>query len=339
MRVLIHADGGENVGLGHISRSLTLANTFAQHRHKVILTVAADLQNIVESVRHKAVTICITNSPADVAQLADTYNFDCLIIDSYRWTPQDVRAIRVSGFTVAFDDEGKNDLPVNILVNGSPGAANLNYSQFSAKLKLTGLRYQIVRDAFRLQRPIATNEVVNRVIALSGGCSDPNLMKGLCLLLHRYTQRFKGKVNADLISGPFSDKAEFGGLNGVKVLRNPDDLSQRVLNSDIAISAGGQTLFELACCGIPTIGFSLSSDQDANVSGMDELGLIINVGSYPAPNFFTMLEDRLISLSQDVNLRREMSVNSRRSVDGCGNERLVAELCEYHRSGYASSDE
>ena len=46
-----------------------------------------------------------------------------------------------------------------------------------------------------------------------------------------------------------------------------------MLSVDLAITAGGQTTYELARCGVPMIMIEVVSNQQGNIRGFNELGI------------------------------------------------------------------
>ena len=67
---------------------------------------------------------------------------------------------------------------------------------------------------------------------------------------------------------------------------------------DVAISAGGTTLYELCACGTPTISYSFADNQLNNVKQFDEDGIIPYAGD-------VRYED--ISLSIRNNIKKMMN--------------------------------
>ncbi|MDQ7082427.1 MAG: glycosyltransferase [Aquificota bacterium] len=53
-----------------------------------------------------------------------------------------------------------------------------------------------------------------------------------------------------------------------------EEMKNLMLDADIAISAGGQTLYELARVGVPTIAVAVAENQMWNVSEWQEAGFI-----------------------------------------------------------------
>ncbi|NLV76359.1 MAG: UDP-2,4-diacetamido-2,4,6-trideoxy-beta-L-altropyranose hydrolase, partial [Tissierellia bacterium] len=49
--------------------------------------------------------------------------------------------------------------------------------------------------------------------------------------------------------------------NNVKFYMNVKNMKNLMINNDLAISAGGNTLYELCACGIPTIAIIIADNQ------------------------------------------------------------------------------
>lgn len=96
-------------------------------------------------------------------------------------------------------------------------------------------------------------------------------------------------------------------------------------NCDIAISACGSTLYELAVCGVPTLGIIIADNQQGIAKKMDELGMIKNMGWYDKLNKDKFI-DALNCLCNDFVKRREISLRAKKAIDGNGVNRIVKEL-------------
>jgi spore coat polysaccharide biosynthesis predicted glycosyltransferase SpsG len=93
--------------------------------------------------------------------------------------------------------------------------------------------------------------------------------------------------------------------------------------ADLAVSGGGQTLYELASQGLPPVVVPLAADQADDVRGFTQAGFSIDAGPWQMPG----LLDRIAIGLRDLwpaALRERHSAAGRKSVDGQGAERLVA---------------
>lgn len=100
------------------------------------------------------------------------------------------------------------------------------------------------------------------------------------------------------------------------------NISELMLDSDLAISAAGSTLYEFACLGLPAITVVVADNQRMHSEELHRLGTIINLG------YHTDFSDKYIlqiirHLMVDSEKRKEMSENGKNLVDGKGVDRTT----------------
>jgi spore coat polysaccharide biosynthesis predicted glycosyltransferase SpsG len=95
-----------------------------------------------------------------------------------------------------------------------------------------------------------------------------------------------------------------------------------MLESDIAISAGGQTLNELASVGVPTIGICMVENQLGNVKGWEKVGFLEYAGWNKENNFIKKIKN-LLKYLEDIEIRESKSKIGRKFVDGKGAKRIA----------------
>ncbi|GAG53024.1 unnamed protein product, partial [marine sediment metagenome] len=103
---------------------------------------------------------------------------------------------------------------------------------------------------------------------------------------------------------------------------NAEKIKEIMLNSDIAISAGGQTLYELARIGVPTIGICIAHDQFLNLINWQEKEFIQYIGWYNDKKLLFKLEksiSKLISFKERI----KSSERSKILIDGKGTKRCI----------------
>ena len=99
-------------------------------------------------------------------------------------------------------------------------------------------------------------------------------------------------------------------------------MKQAMLDSDIAISAGGQTLYELARVGVPAMAIVVAENQMNNVRGWQKAGFIEYAGWWDDKHLPDMLIAGLRVLN-NFHVRRNRSFKGREHVDGLGAKRIV----------------
>jgi UDP-2,4-diacetamido-2,4,6-trideoxy-beta-L-altropyranose hydrolase len=324
MKVLIHADGGLGVGLGHISRCAALANQLIREGHEARVAVDPKLGLLEHVVSQGAKAISCESTVFAVWEAALSLGASSVVIDNYRWAADDFHALKGNWAVVAFDDEAVRELPVDAVINGASAATELRYQTTSNTRMWLGPAYQVVRDDFRLMPPREDIGAVKRVIALVGGDDPLGLLPGLAKLLDAAAAS-RGFL-ADLICGPFTPMPELPGLRHVTIFRNPSDLRDRMAAADLAISASGQTLYELARCGTPTIAFCSGLDQMHNLKALAKANVVWNAGDAASPHCALEVGAAIAELMSDTARRTVMSKAGQALIDGLGAERLVREL-------------
>jgi spore coat polysaccharide biosynthesis predicted glycosyltransferase SpsG len=112
-------------------------------------------------------------------------------------------------------------------------------------------------------------------------------------------------------------------------LASQDDPAELLLEADLAMVAGGITLYEAACLGTPALVVSHNELQQVTASRFDALGISRNLGLASALSS-SQMEEAVLKLAGDVGLRAKMGAYGRELVDGRGAERieeLIRRLC------------
>jgi spore coat polysaccharide biosynthesis predicted glycosyltransferase SpsG len=108
-----------------------------------------------------------------------------------------------------------------------------------------------------------------------------------------------------------------------ELIYEPDaiELKETMQKSDIAISAGGQTLYELARVGVPTIGICIAQNQLQNLNGWSRSGFLEYIGWYNNKDIQSKLIAALKKM-KPYNKRIICSKKIRELIDGRGSSRV-----------------
>ena len=105
-----------------------------------------------------------------------------------------------------------------------------------------------------------------------------------------------------------------------------EGMKQAMLGCDAAVSACGQTLYELARVGVPTVGIGVAANQRQNIRGWRDTGFLAYAGDHDAPDLEARLDETVRSLPPE---RRAAMIRAGRAcVDGRGARRVVAAVLE-----------
>ena len=96
--------------------------------------------------------------------------------------------------------------------------------------------------------------------------------------------------------------------------------------ADLAISAAGQTLYELACIGCPTLALRVAANQEGQMRTMEQAGFLRVIGDAEQADVIPCLRESLLSLLDDANARGEMAAAGQQLVDGKGAIRVAKSI-------------
>jgi len=116
--------------------------------------------------------------------------------------------------------------------------------------------------------------------------------------------------------------------SGKKIL-GAQEFLELLSDMDVCISAGGQTLYELARVGVPTVGICVAENQRLNVEACHSQGFVEYVGWDDAD-----LCNRIRKVFGTLNYekRLQMYEAARRCIDGNGVRRIVGEVLTYAKN-------
>lgn len=106
------------------------------------------------------------------------------------------------------------------------------------------------------------------------------------------------------------------------IIYNATNMCELMQQSDLAVTAGGNTMFELACVGVPAIVLCAEEFEVETAGRMEKYGVVENLGfgGIVSPD---RIYERIRFLMPDKSRRTGMSRRGQKLVDGRGAERVV----------------
>ena len=96
-------------------------------------------------------------------------------------------------------------------------------------------------------------------------------------------------------------------------------------NHDLAVTAAGITIFELACIGVPSIIVCSERFEIKTAEIMEKNHFGINLG-FGKDVSIKKISDEINDLILNYDLRVKMNLNGKKLVDGKGSKRVVSVL-------------
>ena len=327
VRVAFRTDADAALGLGHLRRCLALAKAIEADGVESHLLLDGD-ERALDLATTAGVAVTNASGGGDAAvEWCARLGARALVVDSYAFTSDDYRALAAARLPViAFDDTGERELPVELVVNGSAGAPRLAYRGAAHTRYLLGPRYLALRPEFAEPAPRAIRERVGRALVTTGG-ADPG----------RLTARLVGAASAglgaavalDVVAGPLVDdiaciRAAVRAAPGrAELYESPEHLRELMRAADLAITGGGQTVYELAATGTPMVAVGVALNQRLNLEAMREAGALEYAGDADDAGLEPLVTAALGALAGDARRRADMSQRGRALVDGRGASRLA----------------
>lgn len=322
MKIFIITEGGKNIGIGHITRCISLCQAFEEKGIKPNFVINGDdsIEELLAGRKH-----LIFNWLKERQRLyREIENADFVIVDSYSADLEFYKKIsHIAGICVYIDDNKRIDYPKGYVLNGAVYAEEIDYPKRDDMFYLLGSRYIPIRRNFWTVPEKNINNELRTVMITFGGDDSKNMTSKISKFLNKDYPHLAKTV---IIGRGFRHIKEIESLKNEKALfmynPNAEEMKKVMLASDIAISAGGQTLYELAKVGVPTIGICVAENQIRNVQGWAKANFLEYLGTYDDTFLFEKLK-KAIDYLQSPEVRRNKSAIGRDIVDGKGSLRVV----------------
>jgi len=328
VRVAFRTDAGPVTGLGHLRRCLALAHALQALGVESLMLLDGDDRALELAMTAGLETSAVTGGVDHraIVEYCARVGAHALVVDSYAFSSDDLRALVAAGWPViVFDDTATRELPVDLVINGGAGAGRLAYRGSPHTRYLLGPSYLALRPEFGEARPRTIHDHVRRALLTIGG-ADPDR---LTARLVRWTIAGLGAITLDVVVGPLVDevdsiRAVVRSVPGRVILHeSPKQLHDLMLAGDLAITGGGQTLYELAALGTPVVAIHLAENQRLNIEAMRAAGVLEYIGDVHDAALESALVATLAALVADPRRRAEMSRRGRDLVDGRGAARVA----------------
>jgi spore coat polysaccharide biosynthesis predicted glycosyltransferase SpsG len=266
---------------------------------------------------------------AKTASLARKLNAVWVVLDGYQFGAEYQREVRAmkNPLLVIDDNSHASHYYADLILNQNLHASQDMYTHREPYTNLLlGPRYGLLRREFARWRDwIRENhEVATQLLVTLGGAPGPGVVRTVI----RSLRELEGVTRMIVVGDEHDAKDTFNGTGSRIVLQsNVTDMAEVMSHSDIAVSGGGSTCWELAFMGVPNIIIVLADNQESVARSLDEKGVAVNLGGYTSVNQ-AVLAQTVEKLMRDSATRGSMSEKGRRLVDGLGAERVTAILKE-----------
>lgn len=331
--LLVRADAGRASGLGHVMRSLALAQAWrALGGTAVFLSreLPGALRDRILTEGFLAETLgAKAGSAEDLRETVAraTALGAAVVVDGYHLGRPLAQGLAESGIpTLLIDDDGCDGELACEVLNANLYAMPSLYPGARCS-PLLGPGYALLREELVSRAwPSHGQPPIARRLVVSFGGSDPAGLSGPAAACGRAA----GFEEVVVVLGP--EAAAPAAIPGVHVLRSPSDPFTEFQQADLVLSAAGSTVWELAFLGRPMALVAVVPNQRRTVEALAAAGV-----GYPLGDARAFLAapptTELAGIRADESTRSDMSTRARKLVDGAGAGRVARHLWRLAQAG------
>ena len=338
MKLYIRTEANQITATGHVMRCLAMADAALAKGIDTVF-IAAEEASLALVHQRGYESICLFHKWDNfddeiplMQELIHTNAIEVLLIDSYYVSEKYMKAMAELTQTAYIDYLHAKIWTCHTLLNYSVYADLFAYKQeYPDTQRLLGCQYVPLRHEFEHLRPFEVKEQVRKVLVVTGGTDEFHFMKEFCKKIAA-DNKWQA-IHFFMVCGRFNcDQEQLQAMasqnRNIEICEALPTLKDAMEDSDLLITAGGTTLYEMAAIGIPGICFGIADNQKYNIAGFEERQLVLNAGDIRTDFFFENLMQKLEELIFDAARRRTMSGQLRRLVDGQGASRIIEAICK-----------
>jgi UDP-2,4-diacetamido-2,4,6-trideoxy-beta-L-altropyranose hydrolase len=325
--VLIRADASPSGGVGHVMRSIALAQELTARGATVHFACRSLTSLARDRLRDEGFATTEVDSAATLGEVTAATAPDWTVVDlGTAFEPAELGDL--AGRVLVVDDLGQafRSWP-DLVLNQNLHAAGTVYTGVDDDRILRGPTYLLFRDEF-LRALAARDDTPRRGVLLSLGGTDP-----LRLTLP-FTDAIAAAVEAPLVVFASSAHPDIARLRGrtaatraLALHEDVRDVTRFMVQAELAVTSGGTTVWELAALGVPTLVGSVAPIEDLTLAGLREHGLFDVLGRLDQLDPHDLAARVRQRLANPTWLAACGSL-ARSTVDGHGRRR-VADAMEY----------
>ncbi len=340
-KILIRVDGYKNLGMGHLYEMLTLSKYMRdEYDFKAVFVTrnnkaAIDLieKNNFELIPLKF-NISYQDELAVLKQLITIEKPRAALVDLIKVFNKTalIKVLKSENTCVAIftNDHTQNDIQSDMVFNPSILQERENYEHFGENKYYLGFDYVLMPLEYAaIPKEIVVNGRVKRVMICMGGSDHNNLTFSILKAIDKSTYEFCIDI---VLNSSFFQKEKVDGFvrklkHQTSVHYDLNGILKMLLQSDLAITAGGNTHIERMCAGVPGIVITQLIHQEISANRIAEFGATINLGMYNRVNPRQILE-AFHMLLENKEMRENLCKKGRELVDGQGLLRVSKVIAE-----------
>lgn len=327
--LIIRADASPYIGTGHIMRCLALAQWAQAEDIKATLISRVSVAWVIEKIHQAGIDFRIIAgeppSEEDPLELLEQIGIEesggWVILDGYHFGPDCQKKVRATGHRLLVIDDYMHqpEYSCDVLLNQNIGADDFAYTGDIGQ-KLLGPRYTLLRPEFatareRARHRVLSEKVCNVLLTLGGGDFSDHLGKVAdCFAIPELASCILRVIAGAMPHDRIRDLLRSCPAK-IEILSRVDDMPALLLDTDLCVTAGGSTCWELCCLGVPFLTLEIAKNQHFVVSGLRE-SLVTEM--FEPQNFAKALQSQC--------MRQRLALSGKQLVDGNGVQEVLKQI-------------
>ncbi len=334
---IFRTDASPAIGLGHLSRCLTLAQALGEQGAATAVAMrepspagAAKVEAAGSELLPLSGEMDLARDLAATLELVRRRGAAGVVLDGYQFDQAYLDGLAAGACTLFFDELMAFDFQTALVLNQNLYARAEEY-RCSAKTRLLlGAQYAVLRREFVEARPAGAREQAPRArrLLVNFGGSDPTDLTSRALT---GLAAARGEYEIKVVLGganPHAQKvrAAAAGLpHQVEILTDISNMAQVMNWAELALSASGTTTLEMCCLGLPAVLVIQVENQRRIGEEMGRRGLALQLGWWEEVSG-EMMAAGVDELAADMARREAFSRAGLKAVDGQGAARVAKAL-------------
>jgi len=342
-KILFRADAFPPIGTGHLMRCIAVAQSIQNAGIDVVFYTRCQPPALIQLLLNEQFKVITHNNiqggDADVTATinvleslsAEQKSKAWLVVDGYGFGSEYLAQVMAAGYRLMLLDDNidRATNPCDLLLNMNLGAERLSYGP-EAKRTLLGSDFIVLRSEFlnhrHLRGRVARSSYPLKLLITIGGEDPLNISQ----IVMDATPMLEGDIHTTLVVGPANKhiqslRPRANQLASHVSIQVSADMPGLMSFTDLAVTGGGYTCWELAYMGVPFLVFSWAENQLRNAQFLDQRGIAVNIG-WHEDLIASEVAEQIKNLMADRAKRMSMGQIGSGLVDGLGGERIVNEI-------------
>ena len=316
MRIVFRTEGDHILGMGDVGKAIALADKFTGQLDEALFILSRG-EEAVAAVKDRGYRLHTVDSLVMEREVLQAFRPDAIILHKLNNSPEYIKSLKeLTGLIVTIDDAGEgaqySDLRINVIFHAAEAITDPQYIALKSE-------FQEVHES----RKTISNQVRELLITQGGGDTY-----GFTPMIIRALEQTICRPHFTVVMGPaFRHQTELAAAVSASTLDltlvyNARNMAELMRDADLAITAGGLTMFELACVGTPSLVICAERFEMETAGRLEKAGAAVNLG-FGGDMDYARLPEAVETLAADYDTRKLMSLRAKALIDGQGCERII----------------